>query len=303
MNSNADWIRAARSAKTVVPGFNIPYLPMMAPVVRALRETNCAGFIMVARLEWTKFEARSLAAVREEYERVKDERFTRLHLDHVPSLDEDDVRVDVVPVMREAVRLGYGSIMIDASRLPLAENIAATREIVELARPAGVAVEAELGAVFGHGEGPLPPYEELFASGRGFTNPEEAARFVLETGVDWLSVAVGSLHGAISKARKDEKKAEARLDIARLKAIIAAADVPLVLHGGTGIRKSYVMDAIPAGIAKINVATAIRQPYERALPSGEAVAQRAVYEAAIRVIREDLELEGSSKVINPGDPA
>lgn len=299
MKSNADWVRSALSAKTVIPGFNIPYLPMMAPVVRALRDTKCAGFIMVARLEWTKFEARSLAAIAEEYGRVRDERFTRLHLDHVPSIDEDDARVDVAPVMREAIKLGYGSVMIDASRLPLAGNIGATREIVELARPAGVAVEGELGAVFGHGEGPLPPYEELFASGRGFTDPDEARRFVRETGVDWLSVAVGSLHGAISKARKDEKKAEARLDIGRLKTIAAATGVPLVLHGGTGIRKSYVMDAIRNGIAKINVATAIRQPYERAVGSGPDGADRAVYEATVRVIREDLEVEGSAAIINP----
>ncbi len=272
---------------------------MMAPVVRALRDTECAGLIMVARLEWTKFEARSLAAIREEYERVKDERYTRLHLDHVPVIDEDDLRVDVAPLMREAIRLGYGSIMVDGSRLPLAENIAATREVVELARQAGVAVEAELGAVFGHGEGPLPPYEELFASGRGFTDPGEAARFVRETGTDWLSVAVGSLHGAISRTRKDEKKAEARLDISRLKAIHAAAGVPLVLHGGTGIRKVYIMDAIPSGIAKINVATAIRQPYERALAGGAEKAADAVYAATVRVIREDLEVAGSAKVINP----
>ena len=291
-------MRAALDAGTVVPGFNIPYLPMMEPVVRALRDTRCAGFIMVARLEWIKFESGSPSAISEEYGRVKDERFTRLHLDHVPSIDEDDLEVDVPPVMREAIRLGYGSIMVDASRLPLERNIAATRAIVEMARPAGVAVEAELGAVFGHGEGPLPPYEELFASGRGFTDPAEAARFVRETGADWLSVAVGSLHGAVSKARKDEKKAEARLDIARIRAIREAAGVPLVLHGGTGIRKSFVMDGVRAGIAKINVATAIRQPYERALAGGSAAAIGAVYDATVKVIREDLGLEGSAGIVN-----
>lgn len=302
--TNADWVRAAYAAKTVVPAFNIPCLPMMEPVVRALRDTECAGFIAVARLEWIKFEARSLAAVREEYERVKDERFTRLHLDHVPVIDEDGVRVDVVPVMREAIDLGYGSVMIDGSRLPLVENIAATREVVALAHARGVVVEAELGAVFGHGEGPLPPYEELFAAGRGFTDPGEAARFVRETGVDWLSVAVGSQHGAISPARKDEKKVEARLDIPRLAKINAAAGVPLVLHGGSGIRKSYIMNGVRNGIAKINVGTAIRQPYERALARGADEAARAVYEATVRAIREDLEIHGSAKVINnAGGPA
>ena len=78
----------------MVPAFNIPYLPMMEPVVAALRATRVFGLIAVARLEWIKFEARSLQAVYDEYQRVKDERFTRLHLDHVPVIDEDNLRVD-----------------------------------------------------------------------------------------------------------------------------------------------------------------------------------------------------------------
>lgn len=296
----AKLVRAAWRSGTVVAGFNIPYLPMMAPVVRALRDTGCLGLIMVARLEWTKFEAGGLAAVREEYEKVKDERYTRLHLDHVPVVDEDDARVDYLPVMREAVSLGYGSVMIDGSRLPLEENIAATREVVEVARAAGAAVEAELGMVLGHGAGPLPPYEELFASGRGFTDPDEAGRFVRETGVDWLSVAVGSAHGAISAARKDEKKVEARLNIDHLRKINAAAGVPLVLHGGTGIRKEYVMEGVRNGIAKINIATAIRQPYERAVKDGVEKGRDAVYRAMLNVIRDDLEIEGTARRLLAG---
>ena len=77
-------VRAAVAQRTAVPAFNIPYLPMMAPVVQALRDTNTFGLIAVARLELVKFEACSLEAVRAEYERIKDERFTRLHMDHVP---------------------------------------------------------------------------------------------------------------------------------------------------------------------------------------------------------------------------
>ncbi len=291
-------MQRAFRAKTAIPGFNIPYLPMMEPVVRALRDTRCLGLIAVARLEWMKFHAGGIGPVFEEYERVKDERFTRLHLDHVPVIDEDQLLVDYEGDLGLAVRLGYDSVMIDASRLPLAENIAATRKIVDMAHAQGVAVEAELGAVLGHESGPMPPYEELFASGKGFTDPEEARRFVAESGTDWLSVAIGSVHGVITEKRK-EKKIEARLSIERLDAICAAVNIPLVLHGGTGIRKEYILESIRHGVAKINVATAIRQPYEALLPESLDKAREAVYDRTVRVIREDLELEGTADIINP----
>ncbi|MFC1671860.1 class II fructose-bisphosphate aldolase, partial [Planctomycetota bacterium] len=200
------------------------------------------------------------------------------------------VRVDYEDVLQRAVGAGYDSVMIDGSRLPLEENIECTKRAVEIARSAGVPIEAELGAVMGHETGPLPPYDELFASGRGFSDPDEAKRFVEETGVDWLSVAIGNVHGAISAARKNEKKIEARLDIARLDEIRAAVNVPLVLHGGTGISKGYILESIRHGIAKVNVATAIRQPYER-----EGL--EAVYPAMCTVIREDLEIEHSAELL------
>ncbi len=288
----------ARNAGAVVPGFNIPYLPMMAPTVQALRDTNSFGLIMVARLEWVKFEARSLEAIAEEFRRVGDPRHARLHLDHVPVVDEDNLRVDFAGDIGRALAAGYESVMVDGSRLPLAENIAATRQIVGLAHAQGVAVEGELGAVMGHEAGPLPPYEELFASGKGFTDPQEAARFVRETGVDWLSVAVGSVHGAISAAARSEKKVEARLNIEHLEKLRQATGVPLVLHGGTGIRKECVMQAIRHGIAKINVATATRQPYERLVRESVPKAQQAVYEAAVKVLREELQVEGTARLLN-----
>jgi fructose/tagatose bisphosphate aldolase len=292
-------LKRARSASTVVPGFNIPYLPMMAPTVQALRDTNSFGLIMVARLEWMKFEARSLEAVAEEYRRVGDPRHTRLHLDHVPVIDEDNQQVDFVGDIARALAAGYESVMVDGSRLPLSANIAATKQIVALAHARSAAVEGELGAVMGHEAGPLPPYEELFASGKGFTDSADAARFVRETGVDWLSVAVGSVHGAISGAARQQKKVEARLNIEHLERLEQAAGVPLVLHGGTGIRKDYVMQAIRHGIAKINIATATRQPYERWVRESVPKAQQAVYEAAVRVIRDDLEVQDTAPLLNP----
>jgi ketose-bisphosphate aldolase len=289
----------ARRAGTVIPAFNIPFLPMMEVLVEALRDTDCFGLIAVARPEWMKFEARSVRAIYEEYQRVKDERFTRLHLDHVPVIDEDNLSVDYEAVIREAIQLGYQSVMVDGSRLPLDENIQATKKIARLAHAAGIALEGELGAVFGHEAGPLPPYEELFSSGNGFTAVDDARRFVQETGVDWLSVAVGNVHGAISGVTRHNKKVEARLNIEHLERIYEAAQIPLVLHGGSGIQKKYIQEAIQRGIAKINIATAIRQPYEVALEESLAAAKKAAYDAAVQVLTEELEIQGSRRLINP----
>lgn len=293
--STQDLMRQAQQGRWAIPAFNIPYLPMMEPVVRALRDTETIGLIAVARLEWVKFASGSLKAVREEYARVGDERYTRLHLDHVPVIDEDQQRVPYLDDIREAVGLGFASVMVDGSRLPLTDNIAATRAVVELAHAAGIPVEAELGAVFGHEAGPLPPYEELFASGKGFTDPDEARRFVAETDVDWLSVAIGNIHGAIAGAARAAKKPATRLSIERLDAIARATAVPLVLHGGSGIRKESVLAGVRAGIAKINVAAAIRQAYEGQRGQSIAKAQAAVYEATLGILRDELEVAGTAR--------
>ena len=290
--------RACRSG-IVIPAFNIPYLPMVEPVVKAIKDTNSFGLVMAARLEWEKFETGSLEALRDEYEKFKLAGHTRLHLDHVPVIDEDDFRVDYLEIIRRALDAGYESVMVDGSRLPLAENIACTKAVVDLAHAAGIPVEAELGAVMGHEAGPLPPYEELFASGKGFTDPAEAKRFAEETGADWLSVAIGNIHGAISAAAKGQKKVAARLNIEHLDRIHKTVGIPLVLHGGTGIRKEYIMNSMKHGIAKINVATATRQPYEAAIEKGIKAAQQAVYDAMLTVIKEELETQDSAKILNP----
>ncbi|MBN1554712.1 MAG: class II fructose-bisphosphate aldolase [Phycisphaerae bacterium] len=297
MISTAVIMKNAPQEGIVVPAFNIPYLPMMEPVVRALADTNTFGLVTVARLEWRKFHSKGMKEIRDEYQRVKNDDVTRLHLDHIPVIDEDNQRVDYRDVITEALDLGYESVMIDGSRLSLEDNIRATREITDLAKTYSVPVEAELGAVMGHEEGPLPPYEELFASGKGFTSPEEARRFVAETNVDWLSVAIGNIHGAISKAGKNEKKLQARLNIEHLRTIYEAVNIPLVLHGGTGIQKEYIMRSIQNGIAKINIATAIRQPYEKGLDESVSKAQDAVYEETTRIVKDELEIAGTAERI------
>ncbi|RQW06371.1 class II fructose-bisphosphate aldolase [candidate division KSB1 bacterium] len=289
----------AWKAGTVIPAFNIPYLPMMKPVIKALQDTNCFGLIAVSRPDWEKFEAKSIRAVYETYLEVKDERVARLHLDHVPVIDEDNKVVDYVAILTEAVDLGYESVMIDSSRLSFADNIAATQKIVNMAHKKNVPVEAELGAVMGHEDGPMPSYEELFTSGLGFTDPDEAKRFVDETDVDWLSVAVGSVHGALSAAKRDQKKVEARLNIDRIKAIQAKIARPMVLHGGSGIRKEYLLESFKHGIAKINIGTAIRQAYEQGLKESAAKAYDKVYRTTVESITDELQVEGSAQIINP----
>jgi ketose-bisphosphate aldolase len=287
-------MKNARANGIVIPGFNIPYLPMMEPVVKALHDTNAFGLIMVARLEWVKFQSKSMKAIRDEYEKQKDDKCTRLHLDHVPVIDEDNLLTDFYGIVSEALDLGYDSVMIDGSRLTLAENIEKTRKIVELAHSAGVPVEAELGAVMGHEAGPLPPYEELFATGKGFTSPEEAVQFVSQTQTDWLSVAIGNVHGAISAAARTSKKLEARLSISHLQKINQAVGIPLVLHGGTGIAKEYLMQSFQNGVNKINIATAIRQPYEKLMDTSIVAAQNAVYDEMIDIINNQLEINGTA---------
>jgi fructose-bisphosphate aldolase class II len=294
-----DIVRQARQAGVAILAFNIPYLPMLKPVVEAVVAQDSVAMIAVARLEWLKFESDSPAAVRAEFERWQQPGHVWLHMDHVPVIDEDGLRVDYLPVLSEAARLGYRSLMVDGSRLPLAENIQATRAAVDLAHAAGLPCEAELGAILGHEVGPLPPYEELFASGRGFTDPQEAAQFSKQTGCDWLSVAVGNIHGAIAGVKKDQKKVEARLNLERIQHIAQITGLPLVLHGGSGIRSEDVRAAIQCGIAKVNIGTEIRQAYEQTLRETDSLekAQAAVYTRTTWLIRDYFGLAGIKRFI------
>jgi len=147
----------------------------------------------------------------------------------------------------------------------------------------------------------MPPYEELFQSGQGFTDVDEAHQFVQESGVDWLSVACGNIHGAIQGAAKDAQKVQARLSIERLASLKTATGIPLVLHGGSGIAKESILAGVANGIAKINIGTDVRQPYEQVIQRGGSVgeARQAVYDKACWVLRSMLEVEGSRNIINP----
>jgi len=293
-------MEVAYENQVLIPAFNVAYLPMVEAIMEALRETETFALLEVSRPDITRFGAKSFQAVKEEYERFGDLAFSRLHQDHVPVIDEEGEKVDWKSLIEEALSLGYHSVMIDGSRLPLDENIRVTRETVIISHRRGVCVEGELGSVLGHEKGPLPPYEELFQSGQGFTSPEDAQRFVQETGVDWLSVAIGNIHGAITGAAKDQKKVEARLNIQHLQQIARVTGIPLVLHGGSGIKREYVLEAIKNGITKINIGTEIRQAYERGLGENSNIeeAQKETKEKVKELITSYYEIEGSVHVLS-----
>ena len=294
MKKTKDIILAAAKMGVAIPAFNVAYLPMLEPMIHAVADQDSFALIEVSRIDWLKFGAKSPAEVITEYQKHADSRYVRIHLDHVPVIDEDRKEVEYRAVIEEAISLGYQSVMIDASRLSLDDNIRATREIADLAHRSGVPVEAELGAVLGHETGPLPPYEELFESGKGFTRPEEAKRFACESGCDWLSVAIGNIHGAVGEATKDQKKIEARLALDHLETLSRITGVPLVLHGGSGIRQEDVRASMKKGIAKINVGTEVRQVYEKALKArgNVAAAQEALFVCTVSLIRDWFGLSG-----------
>lgn len=295
-----DAITRARKHGSVIPAFNVPYLPMVKPIIQAVVDENSIAMIQVARIEWEKFGSGSPEEVAEEYRKYENPSHTLLHLDHVPVIDEDLLEVDFISILERGIRAGFQSVMVDASRLDIDGNIEATKRAVDIAHAAGVPCEAELGAVMGHESGPIAPYEEIFATKMGFTDANEARRFILESQCDWLSVAVGNIHGAVAEHLKHSKKPQARLDVEHIRILYEVSGVPLVLHGGSGIEKEYVRQGIEAGIAKINVGTEIRQAYIKPLEEtvgDTAAAQEAVYFKVREVIKDMLGVSNSRTLL------
>lgn len=289
MNTREVVLRA-KELKKCIPAFNIPHIPMLKPIAEAIRDENSVAMIQVARVEWEKMHSESLERIAEEYAKHQNAN-TLLHLDHIPVIDEDYQRVDYCALIERAIKVGFQSVMIDGSRLSLEENIAVTAEVAAIAHAEGLPCEAELGAVMGHENAVLPPYEEIFAKKMGFTKLDEAARFASESKCDWLSVAVGNIHGAVAEAVRNQKKPEAKLDVVHITDLSKVVGIPLVLHGGSGVNHQCLMDAIDAGIAKLNVGTEMRQAYEFAMEKSGgdvAYAQEQLYLRAREYIREYL---------------
>ena len=161
-----------------------------------------------------------------------------VHLDHVE-------RPELVD---EAIALGIGSVMFDGGALPYDENVALTAHVAARARAAGVHIEGELGEVGGKDGAHAPGVR---------TDPDEAREFVSVTGVDALAVAVGSSHAMTDRS--------AVLDIELVGRLHRALDVPLVLHGSSGVADAVIVDAVRAGMTKINVSTRLNGFFTRAI--------------------------------------
>jgi len=203
-----------------------------------------------------------------------------LVLDHAKTIDQ----------VEYALELGFSGVMIDGSLLPLEQNIALTRQTVELAHAKGASVEAELGHV---GQGQDVTSEDQQQA--HLTRVDEAERFVKETGVDALAVSIGTLHGLY--------RGKPHLDFERIAQLRAACQIPLVLHGGSDTPDQDLRRAIETGIDKINIWTDVRIPFLQALKETleGPIKKLEVYEAfgparkaATEVIRQKNQLLGAA---------
>ena len=197
-----------------------------------------------------------------------------LHLDHGSSID----------IVKRCLDAGFDSVMIDASERPFNENAEMTSAVVRLASAYGATVEAELGFVAKLGQAQV---------NGSFTQPDEAARFVKETGVDALAVAIGSAHGFY--------KEPPRLQLDLLREIHAATPAALVLHGSSGIPDDQLRKAIALGISKVNLATETKNTFicslRDVLTQSEEIDLRKIFPQAtqfvVRLIEEKIDLVSS----------
>jgi fructose-bisphosphate aldolase, class II len=163
-----------------------------------------------------------------------------LHLDHANEIE-----------VLQAIGLGFTSVMFDGGDLPFEQNIVTTKKLREIAHAAGVCIEAELGEVPHADSAGKLDHENVL------TNPDDAAIFVKATGIDSLAIAIGSVHSV--------KQKQVALNLDRLKAIRQVVDVPLVLHGSSGVIDADISQGIALGLCKINVATQFNQAFTRAV--------------------------------------
>lgn len=185
-----------------------------------------------------------------------------LHLDHGSSFE----------TCKKAIDAGFTSVMIDASKYILEENIRITKQVVQYAHANGVTVEAEIGAVGGEEDG--------IANELAYAKVEEAEKLVEESGIDFLAPALGSVHGIY--------KGEPKLDFVRMKKIQELTNLPLVLHGGSGIPDEVIKKAISCGICKINVNTELQMAWAKKIRE---------------YLEKDLKVYDPRKIIKSGETA
>ncbi|MET7481567.1 class II fructose-bisphosphate aldolase [Streptomyces sp. NPDC005538] len=234
--TTGELVTRAATARSAVAAFNIITLEHIEAVIAGAESAEAPVVLQVSenavKFRYGRLLPLSRAAV------AAAERATvpvALHLDHVQSDD----------LLRQASGAGFSSVMYDAARLPYAENLAATRTAADWAHAQGLWIEAELGEVGGkNGEPPL----DAHAPGAR-TDPARARAFVADSGIDALAVAIGSSHAMTTRT--------ATLDHDLLKRLTAALDIPLVLHGSSGVPDDELTAAVAGGITKVNVGTAL----------------------------------------------
>jgi fructose-bisphosphate aldolase class II len=240
-------IQEAEQNKVAVGHFNISECVGLKGVFSAAKELNLpiiigvsegeAGFIGVKRA------ALMVKSLREEYDYP-----IFINADHAESFEK----------IKEAVEAGFDAVMFDGSKFPLEENIQKTKEVVEYVKSVNpeILVEAELGYLKGSS---TLLAEAIIIKEEDLTKSEEAAAFVKETGVDLLAPSVGNLHGMFKNAPNPD------LNIERIKEIRNAAGIPLVLHGGSGIKDEDFLAAIDSGISVIHINTELRLAWRRGM--------------------------------------
>ncbi|MDQ0746518.1 fructose-bisphosphate aldolase class II [Streptomyces africanus] len=236
LTTTGELITRAAAARSAVASFNVITLEHVEAVI-AGAESVPAPVVLQVSENAVKFHGGQLfplaraAVAAAERAAVP----VALHLDHVQS----------ETLLHQAAEAGFSSVMYDAARLPYAENLAATRVAVDWAHAQGLWIEAELGQI--GGKNGRPPLDAHAPGAR--TDPDEARAFVADSGVDALAVAIGSAHAMTTRT--------ATLDHALLGQLSAALDVPLVLHGSSGVPDGELTAAVAGGITKVNIGTAL----------------------------------------------
>ena len=220
-----------------VGAFNVVNMEMLQAVVAAAEEEKAPVFVQTTEgaLSYAGVEYLSVM-VKKAAESVSVP--VAFHLDHGGSFD----------TVMKCLRNGWSSVMIDGSHFALDENIALTAKVVEAAHACGVSVEAELGRLGGVEDNISVDEKDAM-----YTDPEEARRFVAESGVDYLAIAIGTAHG--------KYKGIPKLDFDRLDTIKKDLNMPIVLHGASGVDAESIKKAISLGINKINIDTELRCAY------------------------------------------
>lgn len=229
-------LKQAQEGNYAIGAFNVENMEMVMAVISAAEEMN-APVIMQTTPSTVKYAGLDYFLANAKVAASNAKVPVVMHLDHGSSFE----------LAAQALRAGYTSIMIDGSHNDFESNIEISKAVVDMCKPSGVAVEAELGKVGGK--------EDDLDGGDGdlYTDPLEAKEFVERTGVDSLAIAIGTAHGMY--------KGEPKLDLERLSEIRKVVSVPLVLHGGSGIPDWKVQEAIKRGICKVNYATELRIAY------------------------------------------